>query len=438
MAKVLHLTAHMGGGVGRALSSLAVYANNVDRKNIHRILAIEKPEKTQFVDVCKENNVDIIFTDNIDIIKSEIMKSDIVQLSWWHHPKMVKILCNLPQIPTRMILWSHVSGCSYPALPFEFAEVFHKVFFTTEYTKDNPYWTSEQRRIISSKSEVIYGAGNINDIAVLYHKSHKGFHVGYVGTLNYSKLNPEFAYIASLIDIPDVKFIMVGDLQKKLQIINDAKKFNICNKLEFTGYIKDVSTALASFDVFGYPLNPWHFGSTENALIEAMAAEIPVVAFNQAAEKYIIKHMETGLLADTYEHYAQLIKYLFENPGERRRLGKNAREYALETYRMDKIIKRLNESYEQVLLMDIKTFKFSRVFGEKPYEWFLSCLGADREMFLKSISTDVYEKSNRERIEKDIINCHHILKEKSKSSIFHFAKVFSEDENLAYWKSIIQ
>ncbi|GEM_PF-283771 len=437
IAKILHITAHMGGGVGRTLSSITSYANNTDRKNRHKILIVERPEKKQFIDICRANNVDVEYADGPEQAEREIADSDIIQISWWHHPRMAEFICSFPKIPVRMVLWSHVSGCSYPELPFSFAAEFHKVFFATEYTRDNPYWSPEQRNMISGKSEIVYGAGDLRSFSVNRPVPHEGFIVGYVGTLNYSKLNPDFAYLASLVKIPGVRFALIGDAGNKQQIIADAMKYGIEDKLDFRGYVNDVGSELSNFDVFGYPLNPWHFGATENAILEAMAAGVPVVAFNQAAERYLIKHMETGLLAEDYEHYVQLVQYLHDNPDERRRLGRNAREFVLKEFDIGKTVRKMNDTYEQVMSMDRKIFDFTKIFGNKPYEWFLACLGADRKVFADSINGSSDADIDKQRIEKEISNCRYILKEDSKSSVLHFARVFPRDGHLAYWKRLI-
>ena len=79
--------------------------------------------------------------------------------------------------------------------------------------------------------------------------------IGYVGTLNYS--NESWCMLTSLVKIPGVRFALIGDTGNKQQIIADAMKYGIEDKLDFR-ICNDVGGEL-NFDVFGYPLNPWHF-----------------------------------------------------------------------------------------------------------------------------------------------------------------------------------
>ena len=91
-------------------SSITSYANNTDRKNRHKILIVERPEKKQFIDICRANNVDVEYADGPEQAEREIADSDIIQISWWHHPRMAEFICSFPKIPVRMVLWSHVSA----------------------------------------------------------------------------------------------------------------------------------------------------------------------------------------------------------------------------------------------------------------------------------------------------------------------------------------
>ena len=65
---------------------------------------------------------------------------------------------------------------------------------------------------------------------------------------------------------------------------------------------------LSNFDVFGYPLSKYHFGSCDQSIQEAMTAKIPVVALNNQMESYMIKNNVTGYLAKDENEYSKIIK----------------------------------------------------------------------------------------------------------------------------------
>lgn len=438
---ILHITTHLGGGVGKALSSIVTHEQKFNLKHKHRILLLDDPEKDQFVDVCRKGCIEVLFKGGLCNLEQELSAVDIVVLHWWHHPVMASFLAHFPQIPLRLVLWAHVNGCNYPCLPFSFVILPHKTFFTSPYSLENAHWTTQQQEEIRQRSAVVYGLGKLELCAAIRHKKPTPgkFVIGYVGTLNTSKLHPQFVDFcyAVLEKVPDARFVMVGDIVGSEVILKKATEYNIHDRFVFTGYSTNITDELSSFDIFGYPLNPKHFGTTENALLEAMAFGLPVVALNHNAEKYIIKeHNVVGLLADSIEHYAECIAYLHDNPDERARIGANAREYVGRCFSFDRNVELMRTELDAVARMPQKEFDFASIFGVQPYEWFLSCLGDDRPAFYGSLSSDTTVKPSNV-VENAIRGCSQILKEKTKSSVQHFADTFPEDLTLQYWKNIL-
>lgn len=437
MLKILHIAAHMGGGIGKFLSETLVFETQNHSDYIHKILLIEKPEKSQFVDICISKDIHVGQINEDTSMRDEMNQADIVVVHWWHNPAMAQFLSVFPQIATRLVVWVHISGCSYPALPFQFASLPHKIFFTTEYSYENPFWNREERKRIETNSAVIYGLGvsAVDDKPVKVNTHNEFFTIGYVGTLSDSKIHPNFAMYCkeTLALIPHAKFILLGDLTGSEQLIKQLNELRIRNRFEFVGYTNHVDQYLEGFDVFGYPLNPYHFGTTENVVIEAMSKGLPVVMLNQCTEKYIVTHMHDGLLANTPEEYAAHIKYLHDNPNQRIRLGENAKQTIKSKYDMAKNVDKMHEQFSELVCQPKKTYHFESIFGRKPYEWFLTCLGEDQSLFLKSLGEE-----NDNEVQRKISYCKPILKGKGKSSIEQFAAKFPADENLQYWKSLIQ
>lgn len=430
--KVLHITTHMGGGVGKFLSATVCHAKNDELNIEHQIILLEKPEKTYFVDCCLEKGIETTVLNNDETIIEKIKLADIVIIHWWHNPVMAKLLALFPSIPVRLVIWSHISGCNYPAIPFEFTQLPHKMFFTTPYSYENPYWDDEQRNKIQSEMPVVYGLGaeyREKNFVKPQIKQADTFRIGYVGTLSASKIHPDFIeYCRAVIElIPTAKFIFIGDITLSKQTMELLAKYNIERYFEFIGYTNEVDIYLASFDVFGYPLNPYHFGTTENVVLEAMAMGLPVVALNQNTEKYIIEHRKDGLLADNINDYAKQMKYLFDYQEERIRLGKNAQEKIINKFNLTLNIEKMYLELTKVMLCKKKIFDFAQILGDKPYLWFLACLGANKDLFLKIIASKV-----RDDYPTLIKKIPEILLGQGKSSISHFAEKYPEDDTLRF------
>ena len=306
--RILHIAAHVGGGIGSAYIGLKTGGEQ------HRILLLEKPLDTVTLSRVKEAGFEIIIDADREQIVEELEAADIVVINWTHHPAMTKFLIEFPKIPIRSILWCHVSGNYYPIVPADFVKHFDQVMFATPFSLKLPQFRALGDDYINEHFHVVYGLNDLSRFGKIERKEHDGFRIGYVGTLGFCKLNPDFADYCSAIDITDAKFVMAGNAANQEQIMMRYKQNSGKNEFLFLGQVKDVPAVLSELDVFGYLLNPQHFGATENALLEAMAAGLPVVALEQCVEKYIIKNKETGLLVKSPSEYRQAIRYLYDNP----------------------------------------------------------------------------------------------------------------------------
>lgn len=438
MNKILHITPHLGGGVGKVLCNACDPSEN--NKYRHTIILLEQPRQLLFVNRALQNGIEVLIAPSEDIIYDKMNESDIVQIEWWNHPIICEFLYNIPQIPIRLVIWSHISGCSYPFIKKQFIKNCSRFLFTSPYSLENVYLRDKlTKNFISNNTDIVYSSGGFTNIEKRQHKDADSFNIGYVGTLNYCKLNPQFVDYCNQIKISNSKFIMVGDTANRDKILSEAKNMDIDQKFEFVGYVDDVQSQLCRFDVFGYLLNPEHYGTTENALLEAMAIGIPPIVLNQCTEKYLVKDMETGIVVNNKREYGHAIKYLYENFNERIRIGNNARKYVIDKFSLKNTVMHLNKNYDCVMKKDKRKFCFKDILGSRPSDWFLSCLGNDEQLFKKSI--EVLEHGSDEQILKSkhkIRNCKQIFKEKNKSSIYHFQRCFQEDKLLKYWRSVLE
>lgn len=433
--KILHITTHMGGGAGNAISDIILQ----DRRNEHRLICLQGCEKRQFVDRCVEKGISVMEMPEESVKRNEIERADAVILHWWQHPIMCGFLAAFPEIPCRLVLWSHISGCTYPVLRKSFMDIFDRVFLTTPYSYDNPEWRRADREEIREKSDIVYGLGNLELFGeeLPPHRTGEKFVVGYVGTLGNAKLHENFTeFCLEVADrIPQVQFLMVGDLSDAGWLLEEIAHRGLQEYFEFTGYCEDVKSQLARMDVFGYPLNERHFGTTENAVLEAMAAKLPVVLLNQNTEKYIVSHGITGLLVEDKQEYADAIYELYRNPGLRKTMGERARESVFEKYSEQKNVAVFQAGLERVLQREKHAAHFEKQCGRRPYEWFLSGLDTEEE---RRFRDSLAGGQKREAAEEHIRACMPILRARSKSSVFQFATYYPEDEVLQYWRDIME
>lgn len=405
----------MGGGVGKVLSGISAYSELNVSDYRHSIILLDKPEKTNFIDICRVHNVDINIANKTEDVILAIRDADIVQLEWWHHPLMYRYLDKIFKIPVRLLIWSHVSGCYYPYLPMDFVKFPQKFVFTSHYSSDNPYWDKETQVWAKKFCSVVNSSGGFDAVKLVKKdKNSADFCVGYMGTQAFSKLHPEFMnFCKAISNIPQIKFYMVGDNTNEQILSEQAKKLGIAELFRFEGYVNDVSFAFSKMDVFGYLLNPKHFGTTENALLEAMAAELPVVCLRQAAEQYLIEDGKTGILVNNIEEYKNAISYLWKKPKKAKELGENAKQYVLKEFSVKKTVQNLNKIYDVLMKDDKRKFDFAKVIGNTAYEYFERFLPPDLSLDCKNMS-----------------DWPEILKGYSKSSLPHFCRVYPKDDKL--------
>lgn len=431
MIKVLHITTHMGGGVGKAISDLTTS----DTEHSHTVIILEKPEKWQFIDKCKNAGVVVKVTLSHREFEESLRSADIAIIHWWHHPLMYKFLFDFPKCEVRLILWSHVSGCTYPYLSYRFLSKFHRMLFTSRCSFGNSYWSSGQQTEIGEKAMLVYGLGRLDSVQKKRtYCAKENITVGYIGTLAKSKIHPEFVRICHSIlqEMPQIKFVLIGDKEGGQWIEDTSRKMNIDEHIECKGYCRDVNKYLSEFDIFGYPLNPYHFGTTENSVLEAMAAGLPVVLMNQLAEQYIIDDGVDGLLSGSTGHYKENILALARNYLFREQLGRKASLSVFEKFNFTENLQRFTMAINETVRLKPKKISFRDVIGNTPLEWFVQGMNQKDRDYFEHLLYETHEDKRKEELQK----CPEIFREKTKGSVVHFASIFPMDEKLKYLRDM--
>lgn len=414
MSKVLHITTHMGGGIGNALSSLVC----ADIENENTIVLLQEQKKLLYIEKCLSAGIEVKITSSPKEIEHYIIDSDVVIFHWWNHPLMIKVMLELPSVLMKCALWCHVSGGTYPYLPFEFLNLFSKVIFTSQCSYDNSFWGKEERTLIESKSRVIYGLGRLSKFETKRSFSFVSdeVRIAYVGTLLKSKIHPKYVEICKMIieKNPNVHFYLYGDKEDGEWISEEAEKKGISNNVHLEGFSENINTILLSMDLFGYPLNPYNYATTENSILEALAAGLPVVLLNQGAEKYIVDTGVDGLLADDVYDYVKCVIDLVANETLRCSLGRQAVKDVYLKFNFEQNVRKYLDLVTEMGYCESRNV-FFRDTLKTPYQafmFFLNCM--DRNKLLNKQYTDL----------------EYIFKEKTKSSIFQFLEIFPDDSEI--------
>lgn len=422
MIKVLHLTAHLGGGVGKALSGLVLQSVSSGLDIVHTIVTLEEQEKPQFIDLIKGCGCEVYIRPTSERLCELIKRSDIIQLEWWNHPATIECLCCLAPQPMRLLVWCHVSGLHDPIIPPKLLEAAHRFLFTSpcSFKAKEVYVLAEQ---LGNRLAFVSSGGGFDGLPEPKVENHAPLSVGYLGSLNFAKLHPDYVTFLSAVQVPDFKVRLIGDLANREILERQCVRAGRSELLEFRGYTSDIAIELQAINVMAYLLNPLHYGTAENALLEAMSMGIVPIVLANLAERSIVEHRRTGFIVSSPGEFADVIKFLMDNPKERLRIGLNAAASVRQCFTTERMGLAFRTQYEELVVEEQRPFQFRDIFGNSPDEWFLSCqsdpkiFGEDGEICLPlAAETQIFS-----------------LLEKTKGSARHFHEFFPNNVRLSEW-----
>jgi len=154
--------------------------------------------------------------------------------------------------------------------------------------------------------------------------------VGFVGRLSPEKAPDVFVRMAAQLADRQSRpaFVVVGDGPMRERAIDCARSLGIRERIHFVGERHDVPALLPSLAAL---VVPSHAEGMPLALMEAMAAGVPVVATSVGGIPELVRHDETGLLVDDGDvnGFAAAVDRLLDDRAWASGLGARAREWAL-------------------------------------------------------------------------------------------------------------
>ena len=144
-------------------------------------------------------------------------------------------------------------------------------------------------------------------------------------------------------------FLIVGDGSERPALEDQIRTMGLEGKIHLLGHRRDIPELLSAYDIFALPsLSEGH----PNALIEAMAVELPVVASDIAGVNETVEHSVSGLLVPSgdSEALAQAILELSQNCEMRKILGSVAKRVVMEKFDRATISQQYRDLYESLWL----------------------------------------------------------------------------------------
>lgn len=192
-------------------------------------------------------------------------------------------------------------------------------------------WDTASRPARSSAEVIVTTVGNIRRV-----KGHDIF-IRAAGSIA-----PQF---------PDACFSIAGDVLEpdyfaELQTL--VRDLNLSEKFHFAGGVADLRRHLSTADIFVLPSRSEGFS---NAIVEAMAASLPVVATNVGGNAEAVSDGLSGFIVppEDPEQLATAIARLLSDPSQAMAMGLAGKKLAAERFTTEAMMNRITAVYEKLL-----------------------------------------------------------------------------------------
>jgi glycosyltransferase involved in cell wall biosynthesis len=143
---------------------------------------------------------------------------------------------------------------------------------------------------------------------------------------------------------PDARFELIGEGSEREALLGRATAHGVAHAFTFAGHCGDVPARLADTDIFVLPSRSESF---PNAILEAMAAGLPIVASGVGGILELIDDGRTGWLVPPGEDeaLASRVMHLMADPADAARIGAAARADALARFSFDRMVAGFEDIY---------------------------------------------------------------------------------------------
>jgi glycosyltransferase involved in cell wall biosynthesis len=147
---------------------------------------------------------------------------------------------------------------------------------------------------------------------------------------------------------PRAGLVFAGDGPDRAALEAEARALGLEDRVVFLGFRRDASTVLAALDLFLFP-SLWE--GLPQALLEALAAGLPVVAARTVGVVEILRDGENGLLVEPRDPdgLARAALRLLDDRDLAARLAAAGRREALEKHALPAVAARIDRLYRRVL-----------------------------------------------------------------------------------------
>jgi glycosyltransferase involved in cell wall biosynthesis len=330
--RLLHIIPRcVGGGPERSVLAIARATAELGVEHHHTLAVLDPPVTPVMLVQARRLGIALVIGPDPAELIDLVAAADVVQVHYWNHPALTACLRTNEFPPARVVVWCRVLGTFAPqVLTADVARFADRLFVTSPLSAD-----SEGCRAALADGvpvDVVPGVTDPRRLEGFTPRPHEGCVVGYLGVVSDAKIHPRFADLCAAVDDPAVRFEVYGGgggtdaLRRRLSVLG------IEDRVAEHGPTEDIRTALEGIDVFGYPLAPDTYATSEKALQEAMWVGIPPVVFGHGGPSTMVVGGESGLVVSCDDEYVRAIERLAADPQLRAHLGAGAQRHAREAF----------------------------------------------------------------------------------------------------------
>ncbi len=174
--------------------------------------------------------------------------------------------------------------------------------------------------------------------------------IGSVGRFSSEK---GYAYLVQaapevLAQRPDVKFLLIGDGDQRDALEQQAAGLGLTGSVIFAGARQDAASLYGVMDLF---VLPSLYEGLPTAVLESMAAGVPVVATDTAGTRELVEDGHTGWLCRSRDpaSLAEAIVAALDDPARRAQAAQAAQDEIVPRYLLDRIADQYEALYRSLL-----------------------------------------------------------------------------------------
>jgi glycosyltransferase involved in cell wall biosynthesis len=157
-----------------------------------------------------------------------------------------------------------------------------------------------------------------------------------------------FSHFLNLTEARDAELVIIGEGDYLPTLKELLESLHISDKVSLSGFLKDPYPYIAMSNVFvllseneGIP----------NALLEAMFFKNAVITTAAGGISEIVENEKNGYLMEKIDiiHLGELIRELYQNPEERKKIGEEARKTVLEKFSLKKMKNEIEDYCKEII-----------------------------------------------------------------------------------------